>query len=134
MLHMLSVMGDLTQEHQPHRLSATPPVFRTPIPQRTQRCFNCNEEEHFASACMKIKRERGYYYSCGSMAHMKRNCPKRTSDPAEVHPDSTTMIIEDVSSIYEVPVKLEFDTANVSGMFSLRAMLDSGINFGDLAK
>ncbi|XP_030382462.1 uncharacterized protein LOC115629977 isoform X2 [Scaptodrosophila lebanonensis] len=38
------------------------------------RCFNCNSLGHFASECLKTKRERGACYGCGSMDHQISHC------------------------------------------------------------
>ncbi|KAK9744765.1 Zinc knuckle [Popillia japonica] len=73
---MLEVMGDLIQKDNSATHRETTPVVQTGTRPQKTRCYNCNEEGHYASSCTKVKRERGSCYSCGSFSHMKKNCPQ----------------------------------------------------------
>lgn len=38
------------------------------------KCYNCNQEGHFVSSCLKPKREKGSCSYCGKMDHQLKDC------------------------------------------------------------
>jgi len=42
------------------------------------RCYNCLENGHLATSCMKPKRKNGACFRCGSEDHKLKDCPKQS--------------------------------------------------------
>lgn len=56
------------------------------------RCYNCNQDDHMAANCPKPRREKGFYFSCGEMGHVFKDCPKKNEFHSADH--TTTALIE----------------------------------------
>lgn len=92
------------------------------------RCFNCFEEGHIVTSCTKPKREKGSCFTCGSMQHKQKDCPKNiqsTQSVSERSPDSSTNLVDyqiDVVPSYQIQAILEVDNRKLN----ITPILDTG--------
>ncbi|KAK2578809.1 hypothetical protein KPH14_000814 [Odynerus spinipes] len=113
----------LSNDYQKGNRSTERPVSgiqRRDFHPRPPRCFNCNQEGHYASTCPKPKREKGSCFSCGVSGHTFRDCPTTKDVPRKqgrAEPASTTTLIETpqnfVSAVGESVINLSGDQAKV---------------------
>lgn len=109
--------GSRDSKEQPKKL-ASPAESKAKTPQPTVRCYNCNEQGHIASNCMKEARPRGSCYKCGEVGHTSRTCTK------EVKPEgptsTTTLVVNESRNISKYHFTIMINNVK------FKCLLDSG--------
>lgn len=90
-----------------------------------EKCFNCNKPGHLANNCPSPKRQRGSCYNCGRMGHFAKEC--RIGN-RQATPDSTTMVVNKLTSQEGFRINIQFVTERVGFRQSTEvlALLDTG--------
>ncbi|KRT80433.1 hypothetical protein AMK59_8411 [Oryctes borbonicus] len=120
---LLDVMKSLSSSER-HGMKQNNAVPSTVIseasgPKKTVKCFNCQKEGHYASACQQVKKRTCFL--CHEAGHMKNECPRKK--PNQHEPDSTTLLVEhelQITPAYQVSVSFGL------GKVTLAAILDTG--------
>lgn len=86
--------------------------------QTKPKCYNCNQEGHYASSCSKPKREKGSCFTCGKMGHKFTNCPEKAHR-------STHVVQKGNPYVVSFDYSLTKDD-NCVCKYSLEALIDSG--------
>ena len=77
----------LTKSSAPSRKQSEKAVREQPSMSKGQRvqdnsdvqCYNCSDYGHYSDNCTKERRVKGSCFHCGSLSHMLKDCPSKTS-------------------------------------------------------
>lgn len=89
------------------------------------RCFNCQEEGHFASSCAKPRRMSGCF-SCGQEGHIQAKCPSRRENQVGKIDWREESASSRETNNFNEEVSLFLSVENVFVVLKISALLDTG--------